>query len=136
MKKFGRIYWDNKYSVYDETLDRQHQHLFEIANNLLDKYENGHDDCYEVLAELVKYLSEHFKAEQHVMIKMRYWAYDKHEKEHQRFIQKIEEFLHACKGNRENVTVEILLFLRDWISTHTTNHDLKYGELLKISRRL
>ncbi|HPD57708.1 MAG TPA: bacteriohemerythrin [Smithellaceae bacterium] len=136
MKKLKRIYWETKYSVYDDNLDRQHQYLFEITNQMIDEYEEGKDDCREILAKLVSYISEHFKAEQHVMMKMRFWAYDKHEKEHQKFIEKVEEFINACRENPEGINFEILSFLQDWLSTHIANYDLKYGELLKISRRL
>ncbi len=135
MKKFDRIHWDPKYTVHDETLDHQHKNLFEITNKLIDKYESGSGDCYETITELVKYLSEHFKTEQLVMLKLRYWAYDKHEKEHQKFTEKVQEFINSYQNKQANLTIDIISFLRDWIFSHTTSLDLKYGELLLISPR-
>ncbi len=93
MEKFQRISWEPKYTVHDEELDRQHRKLFEITNKLIDKYESGFEECFDTMKELVEYLSEHFKSEQLVMIKINYWAYDRHEKEHQQFINKVQEFI-------------------------------------------
>lgn len=136
MEKFERIYWNPRYTVYDDVIDRQHQKLFAITNKLIDKYESGSEECYDVLSDLVEYLSEHFKTEQVVMMKLRFWAYEKHIKDHQRFIDKIEDFIKKYQNGQVCLTTEILTFLRDWIFSHTTKEDLKFGELLKISRRV
>ncbi|HNQ18315.1 MAG TPA: bacteriohemerythrin [Smithellaceae bacterium] len=136
MEKFERIYWNPRYTVYDDVIDRQHQKLFAITNKLIDKYESDSEECYDVLSDLVEYLSEHFKTEQVVMMKLRFWAYEKHIKDHQRFIDKIEDFIKKYQNGQVCLTTEILTFLRDWIFSHTTKEDLKFGELLKISRRV
>ena len=135
MEKYQRISWEPKYTVHDEELDRQHRKLFEITNKLINNYESGVDECFDTLKELVGYLSEHFKSEQLVMMKINYWAYDRHEKEHKQFIDKVQEFIGAYQKGQQNLTVDILKFLRDWIFSHTTSLDLKYGELLQISKR-
>ncbi|HOU05472.1 MAG: bacteriohemerythrin [Smithellaceae bacterium] len=136
MEKFERIYWNPRYTVYDDVIDRQHQKLFATTNKLIDKYESDSEECYDVLSDLVEYLSEHFKTEQVVMMKLRFWAYEKHIKDHQRFIDKIEDFIKKYQNGQVCLTTEILTFLRDWIFSHTTKEDLKFGELLKISRRV
>ena len=136
MEKFERIYWNPSYTVYDDVIDRQHQKLFATTNKLIDKYESDSEECYDVLSDLVEYLSEHFKTEQVVMMKLRFWAYEKHIKDHQRFIDKIEDFIKKYQNGQVCLTTEILTFLRDWIFSHTTKEDLKFGELLKISRRV
>jgi hemerythrin-like metal-binding protein len=136
MEQFERIYWNPSYTVYDDVIDRQHQKLFAITNKLIDKYESGSEECYDVLSDLVEYLSEYFKTEQVVMMKLRFWAYEKHIKDHQRFIDKIEDFIKKYQNGQVCLTTEILTFLRDWIFSHTTKEDLKFGELLKISRRV
>ncbi len=136
MEKFERIYWNPRYTVYDDVIDRQHQKLFATTNKLIDKYESDSEECYDVLSDLVEYLSEHFKTEQVVMMKLRFWAYEKHIKGHQRFIDKIEDFIKKYQNGQVCLTTEILTFLRDWIFSHTTKEDLKFGELLKISRRV
>jgi hemerythrin-like metal-binding protein len=136
MEQFERIYWNPSYTVYDDVIDRQHQKLFATTNKLIDKYESGSEECYDVLSDLVEYLSEYFKTEQVVMMKLRFWAYEKHIKDYQRFIDKIEDFIKKYQNGQVCLTTEILTFLRDWIFSHTTKEDLKFGELLKISRRV
>jgi hemerythrin len=129
--KFNRLYWHPKYTVHDEVLDRQHQNLFAITNRVIDKYESGSVDSYDTIQELVVFISEHFYAEQVVMIEARYWAYNQHVQEHEYFIKKVETFLRRHKDNEKELIRDIVNFLRDWIFVHTTNSDLKYGEVLQ-----
>ncbi|MEN6319326.1 MAG: bacteriohemerythrin [Syntrophaceae bacterium] len=130
MEKFNRIHWDPKYTVHVEAIDLQHQKLFEITNKLIDKYENGSSECLETIEELVNYLSEHFHAEQLIMMKSNYPGFQMHIKEHQSFIEKVEGFLRGYRNNEDNLTFNILTFLRDWIFSHTTSFDLKFGKHL------
>ena len=129
--KFNRLYWHPKYTVHDEVLDRQHQNLFAITNRVIDKYESGSVDSYNTIQELVVFISEHFYAEQVVMMENRYQNYNQHVREHEYFIEKVKTFLERHDDNQNNLLLDIINFLRDWIFVHTTNSDLKYGEVLQ-----
>lgn len=135
MDKLDRINWNPRYTVHAEALDLQHQKLFDITNKLLDKYESGSDQCYEIIEELVDYLSKHFHAEQLLMMELNYPEYQKHMEAHKYFIDKVEAFLYGYRNGAKNLTDSMLAFLRDWIFSHTTTFDLKYGEYLLKSRQ-
>lgn len=130
MDKLDHIYWETKYTVHVEALDLQHKKLFEIINMLIDKYKSGSDQCSEIIEELVNYSSKHFHAEQLVMMKMNYPVFQGQLEEHNKFIKKVEGFLHGYRNNEENLTFNMVSFLRTWIFDHTTMFDLKYGEYL------
>jgi hemerythrin len=133
---FDHITWEQKYSVHDEALDAQHQTLFAITNKLIDLYESGFNECYAIIEELVVYLSEHFAAEQMIMMKSKYPALQKHYEEHQKFIEKVELFIQNYREKKDNLSLSMIVYLRDWIFTHTTSLDLLYGQhLIKIQNR-
>ncbi|MCG6535935.1 MAG: hemerythrin domain-containing protein, partial [Syntrophales bacterium LBB04] len=71
-EKIERITWDPKYSVCVELLDAQHRELFAIMNRLTDIYESGSKDLLPVLQDLVKYVMDHFSAEDKILIKASY----------------------------------------------------------------
>jgi hemerythrin len=136
MEIFEHITWEQKYTVHDDAIDIQHQKLFAITNRLIDLHESGSNECYAIIEELVVYLSQHFQAEHLIMMKSNYWAYEKHHQEHQKFIEKVELFLRDYREKKEHLTFDMIVFLRDWIFSHTTSLDLKYGEhLLNLQRK-
>jgi hemerythrin len=129
--KFNHIDWLPIYSVHDELLDRQHQDLFAITNRLIDNYEKGAGDSYTAIKELVVFISEHFYTEQLVMMEHRYTNYNRHVNEHEYFIEKVKSFLQRQNDDQRHLLLDMIKFLRDWIFTHTTSSDLKYGLLLQ-----
>ncbi len=68
------------------------------------------------------------------MMKSNYPFFQAHLKEHENFTDKVKGFLRGCKDDREGLTLEMLTFLRDWIFSHTTKLDIKFGEHLQKSR--
>ncbi len=124
------IIWEPKYSVHVDILDEQHQKLFDIANELLDTLKLGSGNLLPVIQELVDYLAKHFHQENIVMMNSNYPGYEKHSREHQRFTQKVEEFLGAYSEGNPDLGREMMLFMKDWIFTHTTRLDMQYADHL------
>lgn len=133
--KVNRISWNPQYSVHVEAIDTQHKELFTITNSLMDQYEQGSGDCYATIEKLVDYLSKHFYDEELVMMKVNYYGYKKHVEEHRSFADKVGQFLQAYRNKEENITLEMVSFLREWIFSHTTGSDLKYGRLVLKANR-
>lgn len=133
MIKFNRIYWDSRYTVHADAIDKQHRKLFDIVNELIDKYENGDKRCYDIVEQLVDFLTEHFRAERRLMLEMNYPAFAEHMRQHDNFMNKMEELIKIYRSG-EDITSDMLAFLGNWIFTHTTNIDVKYGEYLLKTR--
>lgn len=128
MHKFNHIYWDPKFTVHNESIDRQHQELFRITNNLIDEYEKGSMQCYDTIKELVDYLWEHFRVEQQLMMELNYPSFTTHMEQHKKFMDQVESFLQDHRNGAENLSQNLISFLVNWVSTHTTTLDLQYGE--------
>jgi hemerythrin len=130
MEKFNHISWEPKFTVHIEEIDAQHRKLFDITNQMIDIYESDSDKCYKVIEDLVEYLSVHFHAEQIILMKSRYPAFKQHVQEHDEFIERVSVFMECYKKKEENLLLNVVTFLTDWIYTHTTSSDLKYAEHL------
>ncbi len=134
MERIRRLYWDPQYTMHDETIDLQHQKLYKITNDLIDRYESGSSDCYDAIKNLVDYAAENFQSEQVVMMKSEYPDFQRHLKEHEFFVAKLKEFVEGYKNSKENLTLEMVNFLREWLSFHTIRYDVELGDhLLKTS---
>ncbi len=131
MAALSRITWDPIYSVHVEILDAQHRKLFDAVNQLMEVFEIGSGDFLSVIKDLIDYLSVHFHQEHMVMKNANYPNFLSHSKEHQKFTEKIQEFLKGYKEGDENLGRNMVVFLKDWVRDHTTKLDVQYGEYLR-----
>lgn len=137
MTKLSRITWAPSYSVHVEILDAQHQKLFDIVNHLIDVFESGSGDFLSVINDLIDYLSVHFHQEHIIMMRAKYPDFVNHSQEHQKFTEKVEEFLACYKQGDQDLGFNMVVFLKNWVRDHTTKTDMEYGEyLLKNTEKL
>jgi len=126
----SRITWDPIYSVHVDILDEQHKKLFSTVNNLIDIFEGGSGDFLSVINDLVQYLSVHFHQEHIVMMNAKFPGFMAHSKEHQKFTDKVGEFLQAYKEGNKDLGFNMVVFMKDWLREHTTKLDMEYAEYL------
>jgi hemerythrin len=129
-EKIERITWNPKYSVHVELLDAQHRELFTIMNRIADLYESRSTDLLLVFQDLVKYVIEHFRAENMIMIKAEYPGFSKQSKEHEQFTDTIMGFLTDYKKQDEQLIYRMLIYIRDWLLSHTQQVDMLYADYL------
>ena len=130
MALLSRIAWDPIYSVQVEDLDAQHKKLFEDINILINVFESRSGDFLPIIKDLIDYLSVHFRDEHKVMMDANYPNLLIHSKEHQKFTEKIQEFLKGYKEDDKELGLKMVVFLKDWVRDHTTNLDVQYGKYL------
>ncbi len=128
--------WREIYSCNIEEVDNQHKRLLEIGSNLSNLVRNKdgidrYDEIMEHLGELKNYTIYHFNSEEELMEKYGYEGLDEHKKAHRNFIDKINEI--HCKDideDQRGVTMEILIFIADWIENHILKDDHRYKDFL------
>lgn len=130
-EKVERIAWDPKFSVQVELVDAQHRELFSIMNRIADLYESGSEDLLSVLRDLVQYSMDHFHAENMIMLKAGYPGVVNHCKEHEQFIEKVQSFLSDYRKQDDRLTARMLVYIRDWLLSHTQQTDMKYADFFK-----
>ncbi len=128
----GNIVWEEKYDVGVNELNQQHKKLIETLNHLYVAMENKQDRhaLKKVLMELIEYIKVHFATEEDYMFKYFYPEYISHKEEHQKFIKKVVEFCNDFKDDKLVLYFDIAVFLKNWIFSHISETDKKYGAFL------
>ena len=123
------VEWRPEYAIGIEEMDKHHQALFVIINELwyavIDR--NPVVTVGSLLDKLERYAHMHFGAEEALMLDMDYPNFRAHEKAHRRFIRQIlkERQKHATGAP---VDLEILRFLEQWWTSHIQVLDRDYAE--------
>ena len=123
------ILWDNSYSVNITEIDKQHQQLIALINDLNDamKEGRGNNVLSQIIDDLFAYAGEHFANEEKYFDKFGYPAAASHKIEHANFVKKISEFRNGFKNGQLALTIEVMSFLKDWLKNHIQGIDKKYS---------
>jgi hemerythrin len=121
--------WKDDYSVKIQTIDKQHQRLFDLINALYDasRAGKGRDVLGGVTDELIRYTQTHFQQEEEFLKKTQYGDYPAHKVQHEKFVAKVVEFRQKLTSGQVVVSSDILWFLRDWLTSHIMQTDKKYS---------
>lgn len=127
------ITWNSKLSVGINEIDNQHMKLVGYINELHDAMKVGKakDKMGEILQNLVNYTVHHFSLEENLMTKASYPGFLAHKKEHTDFIKKVSDFQKSFNDGSAFVSIDVLNFLREWITHHILETDQKYSPFLK-----
>lgn len=108
-----------------DKIDGDHQKLFDLIDQLAMamKAGKGKEACTPVLRELLSYTKTHFSMEEALMGRHGTPNAAAHKSEHDKFVGRIEDFRNKFEAGSSVVTIEILTFLRDWLSTHIQRTD-------------
>ena len=125
-----KIRWKDEYSVGVEQFDRQHQHLFEITNKIIDcpNQPKCTELTSETLTEMVNYAREHFSAEEMFMEQYGYPEIEPHKRQHDYFINTTAELAVSFMDNQQTTGDEIAEFLTLWLLNHILKSDMKYKD--------
>jgi hemerythrin len=128
-----KICWKDEYSVGVEKIDRQHRHLFEIINKLIDRSASSSDFkiVSETLTEMLKYAKEHFTTEEELMQEYGYPEIEQHKEQHIYFFKTTAELSINALNKQSMVASEIVEFLKMWLTLHILKCDMKYKEFFK-----
>jgi hemerythrin len=128
-----KICWKKEYSVGVEKIDRQHRHLFEIINKLIDHSGTSKDPelVSETLTEMLNYAKEHFTTEEELMQEYGYPEIEQHKEQHIYFFKTTAELSINALNKQSMVLREIVEFLKIWLTFHILKVDMKYKEFFK-----
>ncbi len=126
--------WTSDYSVGISEVDRHHQRLFEILNDLFNLMRDGAEDkpILKVIEELLDYTNYHFTEEEKIMEQMHYPALAQHKILHQELIQQLKTFqASAQSGMAIFVAIKIADVGLAWLKNHILTVDHQYSEYMK-----
>ena len=121
--------WDNSFSVNVTEIDKQHQKLVALINDLNDamKQGRGKDALAKIIGELFTYAGDHFATEEKYFDKFGYPSTASHKLEHADFVKRVSEFKNGFDSGQLALTIEVMYFLKDWLKNHIQGTDKKYG---------
>lgn len=123
--------WTEENSVGVGELDKQHQKLFSIVNNLYDlmTQSKAQEEISGILDELAKYADYHFKTEEKYFEQFNYENKLEHILLHKQYKEKVSQFIRDNNdGGGTVISFDILDFLEDWWLGHINNEDKRYTE--------
>ena len=124
--------WDDSFSVKIAQIDREHQKLVSLLNDLHAAMGTGKSKelLGKIFDELITYTVTHFATEEKLMTQHAYPDFAAHKIEHEKLTKQALELQASFKAGKAGVNFEVLNFLRDWLKTHILDSDKKYGPFL------
>jgi hemerythrin-like metal-binding protein len=127
--------WTPAISVYDETIDGQHQRLLGQVNTLLSYIiaEKDPQIVNDAVSFLDQYIKEHFSYEEIYMRENNYPDIDAHMKLHGEFINNYKRFKEKLNAgvSKDSLALEIEQYIGNWWLTHIAVEDHKYADFIK-----
>jgi hemerythrin len=126
------ITWNETFTINIKKIDDQHKRLVELINILHDSMKTGkaNEVIGPILSDLLSYTAFHFSTEEKLFQEYAYPEYFRHKKEHDDLANKVKAFNNDFRAGKISVTIEVMHFLRDWLSNHILGSDQKYAPFL------
>ena len=122
------IPWREEFSVNIMLIGMQHKELVMMINNLYDamKEKKGQEVLCKLVDRMVEYARVHFDNEEKAMLKYEYIGYPSHKIEHDKFVAKTMELQKRLNEKTLVLSLEVISFLKEWLSSHILVTDKKY----------
>jgi len=124
--------WSSKYFVGVKTLDDQHAAFMGLLNELHAAMMKGQAGSVAgpLLKRLVRLIEEHFSTEKKMFASTQYPEQARHVDLHKDLRRQVERYLSRFKDGDTTLYLELLRFMRDWLSQHMVEEDQKYTRWL------
>lgn len=124
--------WRPEYSVRSDTLDRQHQKMFQIVNQLHDAIfaRKAKDVMGGIIHDLIAYTETHFAEEERQMELGRFppQLFQAHKAAHAQLVRQVREIEQRYLGREGNMSPDVLCFLvGEWLLKHILGMDKQYA---------
>lgn len=131
----ARIDWNDTFSVNNDTIDKQHQTLVQLYNDLHESLlhgsiENAAATRVDTLNKLADYIDYHFSFEEELLKAVNFPDFDKHCQIHRVFSKQVKSFQQEIQNGEMMFTSSLIKLLRNWITDHILTMDKAYTDYL------
>lgn len=125
--------WQDGYCLGIDLIDRQHQHIVYLINDLHSLVVQGASRSAHsrVFSELLITIAHHFRTEEVLMEFTRYPELLEHQDEHRKLMVSINMLKKVFDARESALGVQDVELVLAWIVEHTVNSDQKYKPFLK-----
>ncbi len=126
------IVWNVDLSVNVSKIDEQHHKLVDLINDLYEAMQKGQskDILDEIISGLMDYSVIHFRTEEGLLKKYDYPNLAIQQAEHSLFKKKVSKFQNDLKKETLGLSIDMLIFLSDWLKTHIKRSDKNFSKFL------
>jgi len=126
------IIWSADLMTGVTIIDDDHKKLVGMLNRLNEAMSAGKskDVLAGILDELVQYTVKHFGHEEALMATHHYAGAAVHISEHKKLVGDVLAFKDKLAHGKAMISIELLKFLRDWLTTHILQTDKRFGQAL------
>ena len=129
------ITWEDRFSMGNPLLDRQHKEFFSKVNEFYDSCVIGVGEARieEFVIFMENHAREHFAAEEAHFADNNYPGLDGHCVEHLSFLERIAAIKRKLDMGEyeEDFAMEVARFGSEWLSSHTRTADWKFVEWIR-----
>lgn len=122
--------WTEELSVQVPEMDRQHQDLIGVINELHDVMSDGKSlrEKSTAISRLLKMAEWHFVNEEAMMYRISYPQLQAHRTAHRRLIARVLEYKSDFDHPDSATGPELLLFVKNWLIAHIQEADRDYAQ--------
>ena len=128
------IQWQESLSVGVKAFDSEHRQLIDQINKLSQSLRVGAGGRTMgiILDSLVSYTAIHFAHEEEYMRLYEYPCYEEHKLEHEALTAQVAEYKERLASGKTSFSIELLIFLSDWLTNHIMKTDKRYMEFFRL----
>jgi len=119
--------WQDFYQMSDALIDKQHQEIFVLANQLVSSV--NREELIKNIQSMYRHVKEHFDAEEELMEQLNFRQYKGHVREHNVMLEKLVEMDHKIM-NDDWKQSDIQEFMDKW-GKHIIHSDIAFNAYLK-----
>ena len=129
----NKMYWKPELSIGNVDIDKEHQVLLEVNNDLIDLLETkgNREEFARILTKMTDYTLKHFKNEETYMQEFNYPKFNRHRKCHCDYIYEVSMFNVNLSDDNPTDPVIIIEFLKKWWINHILVNDMDYERYKK-----
>ena len=130
------IEWDEKYSVDVPEIDECQKQLMDMFNTLIDVKTNKGEakDVANLINEINEFSKIFFSKEEKILGRKGYPDLETHSKAHRRFIKNAIGLRREIAEDVDNLSIEDIVELRDWLVAHFESADTLFIPFLRIHK--
>lgn len=127
------IQWSDELSVGINSIDKQHKELIKMINELNDALQAGqaNQKLAAIFEGLAVYTVTHFGYEEELFAQYGYSESAEHKNEHRALTQQVKDLQQKMEEGDFIISVEVMVFLKDWLINHILKTDKAYAKFLK-----
>ena len=124
--------WNDSFATDVGDVDTHHKKLIDLINEIYRgiMLEKGKETVDKTLNELVDFTIMHFGYEESLFDKYGYEDSKPHKEKHKTLLEQVGDYVGRYQGG-ENVSHELLSFLKNWLTKHIMGVDQKYAPYLR-----